>query len=297
MGLRVVVMLAVLAAAAAGQSPVSATLGFQLAPDWPELPAGWNFGEVAGIEADARGHVLVFHRGPHPLMEFEANGRFVRAWLDGQITRAHTVRVDPEGNIWVIDVGAHVVLKMNPKGRIVMVLGRQGVPGATQAAFNQPTDIAFAPNGDFYVSDGYGNSRVVKFARHGAYLLEWGRKGTGRGEFNLPHAIVLDNRGRVYVSDRENGRIQIFDPKGQFLAEWAGIGSFSGLEMTPDQRLWAAGGGRVVELDLEGRVLGSLAPSGRLPGQVSSAHGIAQGPGGEIYVAELNWRAQKFVRK
>lgn len=280
----------------AQQTPVS-NLGYQHVPDWPDLPDGWNFGEVAGVEADPRGRVFVFHRGPHPIMEFEDNGRFVRAWGDGMITRAHTVRVDHEQNIWIIDVGAHVVWKMNPKGRVTMLLGRAGVAGAGRANFNQPTDVAVAPSGDFYVSDGYGNSRVVKFARDGTFLLEWGKKGSGPGEFDLPHAIVLDQRGRVYVSDRSNNRIQVFDPNGKFLTEWAKIGAFSGLEMTPDQRIIAAGGGRLVILNLEGQVLGSIAPSGRLAGYVSGGHGVAMGPGGEIYVAELNWRVQKFVRK
>ena len=266
-------------------------------PDWPDLPAGWNFGEVAGIDADTRGHVYVFHRGPHPIIEFEPNGKFVRSWGEDMITRAHTVRVDHEQNIWIIDVGAHVVLKMNPKGRVTMVLGRTGQKGATQTSFDQPTDVAVAPTGEFYVSDGYGNSRVVKFSREGQYLLEWGKKGAGPGEFNLPHAIVLDRQGRVYVADRTNARIQVFDSGGKFLTEWAKVGGFSGLEMTPDQRLIAAGGGRVVVFGLDGKVVGTVAEPGRLAGQVSSAHNVALGPGGEVYVAELNWRAQKFVKK
>lgn len=278
-----------------GQRSV-AGLGYRVVPEWPELPAEWNFGEVAGVAADSRGHVYVFHRGPHPIMEFESDGKFVRAWGDGMITRSHTVRVDREDNLWVIDVGGHIVLKMNPRGRVIMQLGRQNVAGVGRGNFNQPTDVAFTPNGDFYVSDGYGNSRVVKFSREGRYLFEWGKKGTGEGEFNLPHAVALDARGRVYVSDRSNNRIQIFDGDGKFLAQWANIDSFSGLQMTPDQRLWAAGGSEVVLLNLEGQKLGRLAPEGRLPGQVEGAHGIALSNAGEIYVAELNWRVQKFVK-
>ena len=282
---------------ALGQQGNIALLGYKVVPSWPELPAGWNFGEVAGVAAGSRGHVYVFHRGPHPIMEFESGGKFVRSWGDGLITRAHTVRVDHENNIWVIDVGAHVVLKMNPQGRVIMQLGRQGLPGTGPNSFNQPTDVAVAPNGDFYVSDGYGNSRVVKFSRNGKYLLEWGKKGSGEGEFNLPHAVVLDARGRVYVSDRSNARIQVFDSNGKFLAQWTNVGSFSGLEMTPDQRLWAAGGSSVLLLNLEGQILGSLAGPGKLPGQLEAAHGVAVGPAGEVYVAELNWRVQKFVIK
>ena len=284
-----------LAGTAWGQQAAIPDLRLRVVADWPALPAGWNFGEVAGIEADSRGHVFIFHRGTHPLMEFDARGSFVRSWLDDMITRAHSVRVDRESNIWIVDVGAHVVFKMNPQGRVIMVLGRRGQAGTTETSFNQPADVAFAPNGDFYVADGYGNSRVVKFNREGKYLLEWGKKGTAPGEFNLPHAVVLDPRGRVLVSDRENRRIQIFDPTGKFLAQWNGVGSISGLDLTPDGKLLAAGGARLVLLDLDGRVVGSVAPAGRLAGEVSAAHGVAAGPHGEVYVAELNWRAQKFI--
>ena len=149
---------------------------------------------------------------------------------------AHSVRVDPEGNIWVIDVGGHVVVKMNSKGCVIMQLGRKGVPGTGHGNFNLPTDVAFAPNGDFYVTDGYGNSRVVKFSHDGQYLLEWGTKGSGAGEFLLPDAVVLDAQGRVYVSDRENRRIEIFESNGKFLTQWANVGGFSGLAVTRDQR-------------------------------------------------------------
>jgi DNA-binding beta-propeller fold protein YncE len=294
------------------------SLGYKAVPDWPDLPAGWNFGEVAGVAAYARGHVLVFHRGPHPLMEFDNAGKFVRAWGDGMVSwspgpnnptyahiparpacdscGAHTVRVDPDGNIWAVDDGGHVVVKMNPQGRVMMQLGRKGVSGTGHANFNMPTDVAFAPNGDFYVTDGYGNSRVVKFSRDGQYLLEWGAKGTGPGEFMLPHAVVLDAQGRVYIADRETRRIEIFDANGKFLTQWTDIGGFSGLAITKDQRIWAAGGSRVVLLNLDGQVLGTLAPPGNLPGHVNAAHGISLGEAGEVYVAELNWRVQKFVK-
>ncbi len=284
-----------LAGALAAQQPRD--LGYKAVPDWPQLPAGWNFGEVAGVETDSRGRVLVFHRGPHPIVEFEGSGEFARSWGDDMITRAHAVRVDHEKNIWIIDVGAHVVLKANPQARVTMVLGRKGISGTGPNSFNQPTDIAVAPNGDFYVSDGYGNSRVVKFSREGNFLLEWGKKGSGPGEFDLPHAIVLDARGRVYVADRSNHRIQIFDSNGKYLSEWKHVGSISGLDITPDQQIWAAGGAQVILLNLEGQILGRLAPPGKLPGQVAAAHAIAAGPAGEIYVGELNWRVQKFVKK
>jgi len=315
---RLSLLVLVVLEAGLGQPGGVAALGYKAVPDWPDLPAGWNFGEVAGVAAGAGGRVLLFHRGPHPIMEFESGGKFVRSWGDGMISwfpgpntptygliparpacdscGAHSVRIDPEGNIWTIDAGGHVVVKMNPKGRVILQLGRKGVLGTGRGNFNMPTDVAFAPNGDFYVTDGYGNSRVVKFSREGQYLLEWGTKGSGPGEFLLPHAVVLDARQRVYVSDRENRRIEVFDSGGKFLTQWANIGGFSGLAITKDQQIWAAGGGNVVLLNLEGQILGRLAPPGNLPGQVSAAHGIAVSDAGEVYVGELNWRVQKFVK-
>jgi streptogramin lyase len=259
------------------------------AQQWGDLPAGWNYGEVAGVEVDRRGHVWVFHRGPHPLIEFDARGTFLRSLLDDMVTRSHTVRVDHEGFLWVVDVGGHVVLKLNPQGRVVMVLGRKGSAGTTKDRFNQPADVAVTPAGEIYVADGYGNMRVVKFSKEGKYLLEWGKKGTGPGEFQLVHAVVTDAKGRVYVSDRTNNRIQVFDPNGKYLTEWKGIGAFSGLEMMPDGRLYAAGGSRVVVLNLEGRVVETL------KGDVRAAHAVAVGPNGEVFVGELNWRLQKLT--
>ena len=291
---------------------------YKVVPDWPALPGGWNFGEVASVATRAGGNVVVFHRGPHPIMEFESGGKFLRSWGDGMISSsagpttpsytspgprptcdscgAHSVRVDPEGNIWVVDDGGHVVVKMNPQGRVIMQLGRRGVAGTGHDNFNLPTDVAFASNGDFYVTDGYGNTRVMKFSKEGKYLLEWGTRGSGPGEFQLPHNVVVDARQRVYVADRENRRIEVFDSQGKFLNEWANIGAISGLAITKDQKIWAAGGSRVLLLNLEGQTLGSLAPAGRLPGQVNAAHGIAVSEDGDVYVAELNWRVQKFVR-
>ncbi len=306
-------------AVALGQPGSNTDLGYKAVPDWPDLPAGWNFGEAAGVAAGAGGRVLVFHRGPHPIMEFTSAGKFVRSWGDGMISwnpgpntpnyaiipprpmcdscGAHTVRFDPQGNIWIADAGGHVVVKMNPQGRVLMQLGRKGVPGTGRGNFNMPTDVAFAPNGDFFVTDGYGNTRVVKFSSDGRYLLEWGTRGSGPGEFMLPHGVVMDAQGKVYVSDRENRRIEIFDANGKFLSQWANVGGFSGLAITKDQKIWAAGGAQVVLFNLDGQALGRLAPPGNLPGQVNAAHGIAVSDSGEVYVGELNWRVQKFVKR
>jgi DNA-binding beta-propeller fold protein YncE len=275
-------------------------LNYTVDPNWPKLPAGWTFDETPGIAVDAREHAFVFHRGPHSIMEFDKAGSLVRSWGDNVFVRPHALKFDPQGNLWAVDDGGHVVVKMDPQGRVVMVLGRKNTPGETNDLFNRPTDIAFSPNGDFYVSDGYGNSRVVKFNKEGKFLTAWGKKGTGESEFNIVHAVALDKQGRVYVGDRENHRMQIFDANGKFLTAWKHVGSPWGIVITEDQTLYMCDGhnNRILKVSLSGEVLGVLSGPGKLPGQVDYSHNIAVGPSGAIYVSEIkNWRAQKFSPK
>ena len=311
-------------------------LGYKEVPDWP-IPAtnaagtaaAWNFIQVSGVAIEASGHILVLHRGAHPLLEFESNGKFMRSWnnvlfSEGKVAAvaggdrvpgrsfysavygpagcdscgAHSVRVDPEHNVWVVDATGQVVYKMDPQGKVIMQLGQKGVSGMGRNNFNLPTDVAFAPNGDFYVTDGYGNSRVMKFSKDGKLLLQWGKKGAAEGEFNLPHSIVLDRDGMVYVGDRENNRVQIFSPDGRFLRQWTQLGSPWGLAITTAQEIYMADGknNRVLKLTREGKVLGVLGSPGKGPGQFAFAHHLAVSNQGELYVAEiLNWRVQKFV--
>lgn len=280
-------------------------------------PAGpWNFGAVPGVAIDARGNVLVLHRGAQPIMEFEPDGKFVRAWgegifSEGKVTRiapahraaggsgytavygaagchncgVHSIRVDPEGNIWAVDACGQVIYKMNAQGREIMRLGRKGVAGMDKQTFNLPTDIAFAPNGDLYVSDGYANPRVVKYTRDGKYLLEWGKRGSGPGEFQLPHNLVVDAQGRVYVTDRDNQRVQVFDSTGKFLKQWPTETGVSTLFLTKDQKIWAGG----VLRDLDGKVLGRLPEVG--------GHGTAVSSNGDVYLSQLTGVVQKFVKQ
>src|SRR5204862_230384 len=188
-------------------------LNYEAVPDFFQLPAGEHFVEVAGVAVNSKGHIFVFHRGKHPLMEFDANGKYLRSIADDLFVTAHTVRVDGEDNIWTTDVGSHVVLKLSPEGRVLLSLGRMRTPGDDVLHFNQPTDVAFDRDGNIYVADGEGNSRVLKFNKYGNVLLGWGMKGSGPGQFDLPHSIAIDG-DLAYVGDRENARIQIFDLNG-----------------------------------------------------------------------------------
>jgi hypothetical protein len=169
---------------------------------------------------------------------------------------------------------------------VILQLGTHGVSGADATHFNLPTDVAFSPNGDIYVSDGYGNARVVKYSAQGKYLLEWGKRGTGPGEFGLPHNLVVDRQGRVYVTDRDNQRIQVFDAQGKFLDEWKNVGGISTLFLTKDQQIWTGG----VLRDLKGEVLA------KLPGE-PGGHGTTVSESGEVFIAQLTRVVQKFVKQ
>jgi DNA-binding beta-propeller fold protein YncE len=282
-------------------------LPFKVAADWPQLPKGFNFGEVSGVDVDKQGNVWAFNRGHWPVMEFDRNGKLLQAWTEDtfHVKSAHGLRVGPDGNIWCVDVEGHVVFKFSPEGRILMVLGnRQGVAGNNDShdAFNRPTNVAFRSNGNFYVSDGYVNSRVIEFNPQGEYVRHWGTKGTGDGQFDLVHDVVIDSRGRVYVGDRVNERIQVFDENGKFLAKWTNIGAPWGLSYAPrEQAIYMCDGryNRIVKLNLEGQVLGVLSSWGKAPGKLDYAHSIAVDPNdGSLYTAEIkNWRVQKWLRQ
>jgi len=283
------------------QSPLP-ELPYRLAPNWPQLPSGWNFGECSGVAVDKDDNVWVFNRGAHPVIQFDRNGKTLRAWIDVPVKTAHGIRVDPEGYVWLVDVGAHKVLKFTPDGRLTMVIGGVGDQAGNNDSpdlFNRPTNVAFAPSGDFLVSDGYGNSRVVKYSRDGVYLGHWGRKGARDGEFDLVHDIAVDSTGRVLVADRNNQRVQIFDPDGNFIGKWTGIGAPWGLAyVARENAVYMCDGlnDRVVKLSPDGRILGVLGSHGKTPGKFDFAHGIAVDSTGAIYVAEIkNWRVQKFV--
>ena len=198
---------------------------------------------------------------------------------------AHSVRVDPQGNLWFIDASGHSLYKTTPDGKEIMRLGTKGVAGTGNTTFNLPTDIAFAPNGDLYVTDGYGGARVVKFSADGKFLLQWGKRGTGPGEFGLPHNLVVDAKGRVYVTDRDNQRVQVFESNGRFVTEWTGTGGVSGLAITKDQKIWTGG----ILRELDGKILGKLS--------VTGAHGVAVADSGDVYLAQLSGIVQKFVRQ
>jgi DNA-binding beta-propeller fold protein YncE len=278
--------------------PAGPQLSYEAVPGFFQLPPGDNFVEPCGVAVNSKGHIYLFHRGKHPLMEFDASGKFLRSIADDLFVTAHMVRVDAEDNIWTTDIGSHVVLKLSPDGRVLLALGRMRLAGDDVGHFNQPTDVAWDRDGNIYVADGYGNSRVLKFDKYGNRLLGWGMKGSGPGQFDLPHTIVVDE-DRVYVGDRENARIQIFDTSGRLLSEWR-LGHPFGLVVASDHSLYMADAiaGRILKIDRDGKVVGVF--QGPAPGQGPhfDPHQIAVVKDGSIFTAEVvGWRAQKFRLK
>ena len=273
-------------------------LNYEAIPDFFQLPPGEHFVEPAGVAVNSKGHIYVFHRGKHPLMEFDSAGKFVRSIADDLFVTAHTLRVDAEDNIWTTDVGAHVVLKLSPEGRVLLALGRMRMPGDDVLHFNQPTDVAFDRDGNLYVTDGEGNSRVLKFDKYGNVLLGWGMKGSGPGQFDLPHSIAIDG-DLVYVGDRENARIQVFDRDGRFLREWK-LGHPFGLCIAPDHSIYMcdAIAGHILKIDREGKVVGVIAGPEPGKGRHFDPHQIALDKENSIFAAEvMPWRVQKFRLK
>jgi DNA-binding beta-propeller fold protein YncE len=273
---------------------------YQPVASWPQPPQGFQFGLTAAVATDRDDNVYVFHRGKQPIMVFDKSGKFLRSWGDGNVKTAHGLRIDHEGNVWTTDLGTHQVIKYDPNGKVLLTLGTKNKKGVAPDRFNMPADVAVSATGDIYVADGYGNSRVVKFAKDGKYLKEWGKKGKGQGEFNLVHAIFLDGKGRVYVGDRENDRVQVFDTEGKYQEQWNQSGAPYGLFLQGGQRMLVADGrGNVVRImDLNGKVLTTFGMKGTAAGQFLMPHGICADSQGAIYVTEGDGkRLQKFVAR
>lgn len=273
------------------------TPAYQPVPSFPRWPEGMKCGAVSGVAINKAGDILIAHRNGPPISIFTKDGEHVRSFGDKIFTAIHGIRVDQDDQIWATDMKIHIVVKMDMTGRLLMTLGERNVPGEDGSHFNRPTDVAVAPDGDFFVSDGYGNSRIVKFDPNGKFIKAWGSRGTGKGQFHLPHALVIDGQGLVYVADRENKRIQVFAADGNFIRQIDGITPY-GICLAPDGKLYIADGraSTVTRMTLAGRVELSWGGKGSGPGEFNMPHGIAVGADGSVYVAEINGeRLQKFV--
>jgi hypothetical protein len=309
---------------------------------WEQLPPGWSFVEVAGVAADSHDRVYVFNRGAHPVIVFDRDGRFLTSWGEGVFVRAHGITIGPDDSVYCTDDLDHTVRKFTPDGRLLLTLGTSGRPADTGIdgidyrtirrggpPFHRPTNVALAADGTLYVTDGYGNARVHKFAPDGRHLFSWGEPGAGPGQFNLPHGIALDRDGQVYVADRENSRVQVFDGNGRFLTQWTHVARPMQVWIDGEDHVfvaevgWRAGlfpwqtapadaaGARISVLDRDGKLLarwGGEDPCA--PGSFYAPHDLCIDSCGDLYVGEVVWSAggnrglvradchalQKFVR-
>ena len=283
---------------------------YEVQPGWARLPAGWSFLEVVDVAVDAQDRVYVFTRGEHPLLIFDREGNFLTSWGEGLFKRPHGITMGPKETLYLIDDGGHAVYQFTLDGKLLMTLGTPGRGAGFMSGqpFNQPTKVARDPKtGELYISDGYGNARVHKYTSDGKYLFSWGECGTDPGQFNLVHSVVLDKAGRVFVADRENHRIQIFDSKGKLLAIWNNIHRPCGLHIAGDgEELVYVGelappfpfsqnypnvGGRISIYDLKGNRLARLGDirAGEEPHQFLAPHGLTVDSRGDIYVGEVSW--------
>jgi sugar lactone lactonase YvrE len=244
-GVRVCSALSVCVLAGAAIHLRAAASGYTLVDRWGALPAGQEWGEVTGVAVDAKNTIIAVRRTDPPIVELNSAGRVLKMWGEKMFVWPHGFRIDKEGYLWITDGRAadgrgEQIFKIAPDGRVVMTLGTKGVAGESSSTFAGPADVAFAANGDIFVADGHVNNRVVKFSKDGTFIKAWGKKGTGPGEFSVPHAIALDSRGRVFVADRGNKRVQIFDQDGKYLEEWTQFGRPSGLLITADDTIYVA---------------------------------------------------------
>lgn len=285
---------------------------YQVVHGWPSLPEGYALGQVVGVDVDSQNRVWVFHRAARPVLCIDGDsGEIVSSFGDDMFENEHGLAVDADDNVWVTDADTHVVQKYSPDGKLLATLGIKGEAGEDEERFNKPTDVEVAPDGSIYVTDGYGNNRVVKLDSDGKFVTAWGTKGAEQGEFDTPHGIAVDGSGRVYVADRGNSRVQVFDADGKFLSEWKSdeIGRPWGVDITADGNVVVADGGDLTStaydrngallMTADGDVIERWGSYGSQDGQFYWAHDIASGADGAVYVTDVNvgMRVQKFIRR
>ena len=285
---------------------------YEQVEDWEKLPEGCVLGQTA-IVTDSQDRVYLFNRSDHPLIVLDRDGKFLNSWGEGDLPDAHGMFIDADDNLYMPVKNSHVVLKYSTDGNLLMTMGDSDKPSDTgwtgdvndpakQAAgpFNRPSDIALDASGDLYISDGYGNSRVHKFTSDGKLLFSWGEPGkTGPGEFHVPHGVWVHTDGRVFVADRENNRIQIFDAEGKYLDEWGGLARPCDIYIDEDEILYVPElDGFMSILSIEGDIIASWG-SPLDAGWGNGAHAVWMDSHGDLYVNQNveGHRLVKYIRQ
>ena len=294
----VALLLQVLTAPDPAQMENAPDLGYKPVPHGLQIPSDVEMGAPSSVAWTSTNRLLVFNRGPNPLMEFNPDGSFVRSWGQGQYDRPHGMRIDGEGHIWTTDVNADTIRKMNPDGEVLLTISPDDTP-----LLEEPTDLYIGLDGEIFVLVGHGNdevTRLLKFASDGSLITSWGGFGTGSSQFDTPHSIVVDAEGLVYVADRQNRRVQIFDSDGGYIKEWAYKGLPCGLYIHSDGQMYMVSGfaGEILKLDENGNAIGANGQPGKGLGEFGEAHYMTITPQGDIYVADTVRPAlHKYVKK
>ena len=271
--------------------------------EWWTLPEGWEFGWIPAVAVDSQDRVYVYSRSEHPMVVFDRDGNFIDAWGDDILKDAHGIFIDADDNIYCTERDTHVMRKFTTNGELLMTLGTPDAPGAEGEPFNKPTDFALGPDGEMYISDGYGNARVHKYSPDGELIKSWGQPGTGPGEFDLPHCVRVDPRNRLMVADRENNRIQFFTLDGEYIEEWGDLLQPDTIYIDDDDLVYIAElGQRISIMTLDGEVISQWGSErgSTVPGEfLACPHGIWLDSHGDIYVGEVqaDARLQKFIRQ
>lgn len=277
---------------------------YEVQPGWGKLPSGWEWGWIPAVACDSQDNVYVYSRSEHPLVIFDRDGNFLDSWGEDVLKDAHGIFIDKDDNVWCTERETHCVRKFNKNGELVLTIGTPGVQGANDGdPFRLPTDLAITSDGTLFITDGYGNARVHKYTQDGQLLKSWGTWGEGPGQFQLSHCVRADKQDRLWVCDRTNNRIQIFDTDGNFLTQWTGLYHPDTIHFDPnDDVIYIAELDQQVSIyDLDGQLLSQW--GGRVksekPGEfIACPHGIWTDSRGDLYVGEVqaDARLQKFVR-
>jgi DNA-binding beta-propeller fold protein YncE len=280
-------------AALTGEKPLA--LEYRQVENWPSLPGGMKLGGISAVATDSKDNVYLLQRIKPFVLVFDRDGKLLRSW-DGTFTTPHGLRIDADDNLWIADMANHLVQKFSADGKLLLTLGQKDLPGLAADRFNKPADVAIGPDGEIYVADGYGNSRIAKFSSDGKFVKDWGKRGKEVGEFHIPHVVFLDAAQRVLVGDRENLRVQLFDRGGKPLEQWVDTGAPYGLYLHKD-RVYLADGrsGTIRILDRQGKLLARW-ESGA--GTKDTPHWISVDRQGAVYVGFVaGKKVQKWVLK
>ncbi len=310
-------------AVAAPYPKINLAAGYEVDPDWPKKPVEIAWDQIAGVSVDTKGRVWLFNRADPPVQVYSAAGDFLFSWGDGLFKGPHYLRIDHEGYVWTTDYRRHLVRKFTEDGKLLLTLGTADEKGEDETHLSGPTDVAVSPAGDIFVTDGYGNNRVVHYDNEGNFVKSFGELGVELGQLSQPHSIAMDSQGRLYVCERNNGRIQIFDQSGKTLGAWKNLINPWGIHITPSDDIFVCGSTParwtergnlgnpphdqiLIRFDTTGRALElwgfPLAKDGELePGHLDWMHGMGMDNAGNLYISDVDenspvHRLQKFKR-